>query len=199
MSNQAGKSIPTFPRQLEEILLAGKDHLYFLKLALDEAEKCPPTPTAYCVGCVLVVPPQNIDYSEEPIILATGYTLELPGNTHAEANALSKAKNLSPDALAALFPNAPSPPTLDYLLSRTDVYTTMEPCSVRLSGLSPCAQALIAAKIRRCIIGVGEPADFVNCEGARMLENAGIEVIWVQGLEDKCLAVARKGHGSVKG
>ena len=46
----------------------------------------------------------------------------------------------------------------------------------------------------RCFIGVGEPADFVNCEGAQKLKDAGIEVVWVDGMQDQCLAVARKGH-----
>jgi pyrimidine deaminase RibD-like protein len=61
--------------------------------------------------------------------------------------------------------------------------------------LPPCADALITAKIRRCFIGVGEPDDFVNCEGAQKLKNAGIEVIWLKGLEQECLKAARRGHG----
>jgi len=65
---------------------------------------------------------------------------------------------------------------------------------VRLSGLSPCADALVSAGIRRCFIGVGEPSDFVICEGAEKLKAAGIEVIWLKGLELECLEVARRGH-----
>lgn len=80
------------------------------------------------------------------------------------------------------------------ILARTDVYTTLEPCSIRTSGLSPCADALISAKIRRCFIGVGEPDDFVNCEGAQKLKDAGIQVIWLKGLEQECLKAARRGH-----
>jgi len=127
-----------------------------------------------------------------PTILATGYSRELPGNTHAEANALSKAKNLSSEELRTLFPGQSL--SVDELLLHTDVYTTLEPCSVRTSGLSPCADALISAKVMQCFIGVGEPADFVNCEGAQKLKDAGIEVVWVDGMQDQCLAVARKGH-----
>lgn len=165
------------------------DHLCLLRLALREAEKCDPTPTAFCVGCVIAVqgPPGN-----DPIILATGYSRELPGNTHAEANALSKARALSSSELSALFPT--SLPNADIILTSADVYTTMEPCSVRTSGLAPCADALIAAQINRCFIGVGEPADFVTCEGAQKLKDAGIQVIWIGGLEEECLKVARRGH-----
>lgn len=101
---------------------------------------------------------------------------------------------MSDAALAALFPSAPPPLKLADILANTDVYTTLEPCSVRTSGLSPCADALIAANVRRCYIGVGEPDDFVTCEGARKLKDAGIEVVWLKGFEKECLEAARRGH-----
>ena len=85
---------------------------------------------------------------------------------------------------------------LETVLTCADVYTTLEPCSVRTSGLAPCADALIAARIKRCFIGVGEPDDFVNCEGAQKLKDAGITVVWLKGLEDDCLQAARRGHSS---
>lgn len=142
-----------------------EQNLSFLRMALEEARKCEPTPTAFCVGCVITA---------EDTVLSTGYSRELPGNTHAEANALAKITGPLP--------------------SDVSVYTTMEPCSVRTSGLAPCANALIDAGIKRCYIGVGEPDDFVQCEGAQKLMNAGIEVIWLSGLEAECLEVARRGH-----
>ncbi|KAF8636459.1 hypothetical protein AX17_003275 [Amanita inopinata Kibby_2008] len=167
-------------------------HTEHLRLALQEAEKCEPTPTAFCVGCVLSTtwPPD----SENSVILATGYSRELPGNTHAEANALTKARNLTLPEISSRFPALSAIPSMDELLRNADVYTTMEPCSVRTSGLPPCADALIDAKVKRCYIGVGEPADFVNCEGAQKLKDAGIEVVWVKGLENDCLRAARRGH-----
>lgn len=147
------------------------------------------------MGCVLTVRWPSDD--TQPIILATGYSRELPGNTHAEANALAKLHALSHSELSSLFPSSePSTVHLDDILSRADVYTTLEPCSLRTSGLSPCADALIAAKVRRCFIGVGEPDDFVKCEGAQKLKDSGVEVVWIKGLEDDCLKVARRGHDS---
>lgn len=165
----------------------------FLRLALEEARKCTPAPTAFCVGCVLTVtyPPGS---GVETIVLARGYSRELPGNTHAEANALTKARELTSEQLLALFPAAEPTVTVDTILSHADIYTTMEPCSIRTSGLAPCADAVIAAGIKRCFIGVGEPDDFVKCEGAQKLKDAGVEVIWLAGLEQECLAVARMGR-----
>lgn len=138
-------------------------------------------PSAFCVGCVLVF---------DDVVVATGYSRELPGNTHAEANALTKLETMSQSELENLFPSKKI--GMEELLASLDVYTTLEPCSIRTSGLAPCADALIAAKIQRCIIGVGEPDDFVNCEGAQKLIAAGIEVIWFKGLEEECLRAARR-------
>lgn len=129
------------------------------------------------------------------MILAKGYSRELAGNTHAEANALTKARGLSHEQLSEQFPtSAVTGTTIDDVLKHTDVYTTLEPCSVRTSGLTPCADALVASKVPRCFIGVGEPDDFVQCEGAQKLREAGCQVIWVKGLEEECLAAARRGH-----
>ncbi len=173
--------------------LCPEDHLRFLRIALDEARKCQPTPTAFCVGCVITAnwPPS----STTSVVLATGFSRELPGNTHAEANALAKATALTKGELQSLFPAASAEDLeIDNILTHSDIYTTLEPCSVRTSGLAPCANAIIAAKIPRCYIGVGEPDDFVKCEGAQRLKQAGVEVIWLRYFEEECLQVARTGH-----
>uniref|UniRef100_D8PTB4 CMP/dCMP-type deaminase domain-containing protein n=2 Tax=Schizophyllum commune (strain H4-8 / FGSC 9210) TaxID=578458 RepID=D8PTB4_SCHCM len=163
-----------------------------MRLALAEAARCEPTPTAFCVGCVLAYrDPSN----SEPAVLSTGYSRELPGNTHAEANALTKLCALTPAEVAARLPSFdPSKASVDDILRQVDVYTTLEPCSIRTSGLAPCADALIAAGVRRCFIGVGEPDDFVQCEGARKLKDAGVEIVWLKGMEEECLSAARRGH-----
>ena len=148
-----------------------------MRQALSEARKCTHVPTAFCVGCVIVVYPD-----EQGIVLSTGYSRELAGNTHAEANALQKARMLQ---------TIPRSSTLSTLLHTASVYTTLEPCSVRTSGLAPCANALVDAGVKEVIIGVKEPDDFVTCEGVKVLRDGGVEVKWVKGLEEECLRVAR--------
>ncbi|KAF9651550.1 cytidine deaminase-like protein [Thelephora ganbajun] len=169
------------------------EHLAFMKIALKEANKCIPTPTAFCVGCVIVVPVRSATDAEEKVVLSTGYSRELEGNTHAEANALAKARGLSSAQLEEFFPEGiPSDGGVGGLLKEADVYTTLEPCSVRTSGLPACADALVGAQVRRCYIGVGEPDDFVICEGADKLTRSGVGVIWLKGLEQECLDAARR-------
>lgn len=148
-----------------------EEHVIIMRQALSEAlsDGCVPVQNAFCVGCVLVARVPGM----EAATLATGYSRELPGNTH---NALTKARNLSRSHLAALFPSADPTPSIEDLLRYTDAYTTLERCSVRTSGLPACADALIGAGIKRCFIGVGEPDDFVKCEEERKLRDAGVGV-----------------------
>lgn len=177
----------------DRMIFDNSEHLAFMKIALAEAHKCIPTSTAFCVGCVIVVPVHSATRAEEKMILSTGYSREMEGNTHAEANALTKARDRSPPELENFFPEGiPSGGGVEKLLKESDVYTTLEPCSVRTSGLPPCADALVDAQVRRCFIGVAEPDDFVTCEGAEKLRKSGIEVVWLKGLEQECLNAARR-------
>ena len=157
----------------------------YMRLALALAEKSPPQPSNFRVGAVLV------DEAEAQI-LATGYTLELPGNTHAEQCCLRKfasAHNMSEEAVPDLLPQA------------TAIYTTMEPCGMRLSGNLPCVDRIIRTKqgknggIKKVYHGVEEPETFVGeNKGRAKLEEAGIECIHVPGLEEEILKVATAGH-----
>ncbi|RCH90311.1 DRAP deaminase [Rhizopus azygosporus] len=135
--------------------------LQFMNTCIQEANKSIPAPAAYCVGAALVKQGQ---------LLSTGYSRELPGNTHAEECALAKT---------AVDPTGAT------------MYTTMEPCSKRLSGNRPCVDRIIEAKIKRVVMGVREPPDLVNCEGVALLERHGIEVAIVPGVEEACLAPNR--------
>lgn len=159
-------------------------HSNYMRLALDEARKSSPKPTNYCVGAVLV----DADRDE---ILSTGYTLELPGNTHAEQCCLEKladAKGLAEEDLGVVLPD------------NTVIYTTMEPCIERLSGNLPCADRILRIRsgskgIQIVYSGVQEPDTFVQKNAGRLkLEAAGIQCVLVPGFEDEILAIATAGH-----
>lgn len=157
-----------------------------MRLALAEARKSTPVPTAFCVGALVVSSPSA---SHPARVLATGYSRELPGNTHAEQCALDKLAASSTSSSSSFA--GPHP-----LLDGASLYTTMEPCSTRLSGNTPCVQRVLATGIRRVFIGCEEPSDFVECEGTRLLRDEGRDVFVVvdphdPGLADECLRVAR--------
>ncbi|GAB5591489.1 hypothetical protein Unana1_06389 [Umbelopsis nana] len=134
--------------------------LHFMRMAIEQANLSQPVESAYCVGAVLV------DATGQ--VLSTGYSRELPGNTHAEQCALDK---LSDSRMA----------------ENAICYTTMEPCSTRLSGNKPCVERLIEAKVKKVIMGVKEPPNFVECSGVDLLRQADIEVLVVPGVEEECL------------
>ena len=74
------------------------------------------------------------------------------------------------------------------------LYTTMEPCSKRLSGNLDCTTRCLSAGVSRVVVGVGEPSKFVECEGTRILKENGIEVSYIQDetLSDLCLGASNK-------
>ncbi|KAF1957083.1 cytidine deaminase-like protein [Byssothecium circinans] len=156
------------------------DHHSHLRHALALAQLSPPKPTNYRVGALLLNPSTST-------ILSTGYTLELPGNTHAEQCCLQK--------YAALH-NLPEERVSEALPPDTVLYTTMEPCNLRLSGNLPCVERIVrAGRIRRVYFGVGEPEEFVGVnEGRKRLRECGVECVKVEGLEEEILEVATAGH-----
>lgn len=145
------------------------------------AKLSPPKPTNFRVGALVV------DYSSNEV-LATGYTLELPGNTHAEQCCFIK--------LAAKH-DVPEERLVEVLPSTLALYTTMEPCSFRLSGNLPCVERVLrlAGSIKKVYVGVQEPKKFVSDNtGEKSLADSGIEVMHVSGLEKDILDVATAGH-----
>ena len=130
-------------------MAAVADDVAFMRAACACAARCVPAPTAYNVGAVLV--------ASDGRVLATGYSRELPGNTHAEECALRKA--------------AGGPVT------GSTLYTTMEPCSRRLSGNAPCVRRVIDAGVARVVLAILEPPRFVaDCTGVEELRAAGVVV-----------------------
>lgn len=190
-------------------------HLTFLRQALELSKSSPPKPTNFRVGAIIVsypLPTQTVPHPT-PSVLSTGYTLELPGNTHAEQCALANlasAHDVSEAELHTLLS-----PELNVTL-----YTTLEPCGKRLSGNLPCVQRIINTRkpisssdetpssatgttttttstsgIQRVIFGAKEPGTFVqDSASCRMLDEAGVPWEYVPGLEREILQVAMAGH-----
>lgn len=126
-------------------------------------------PRYYSVGCVII--------DSENSIRATGFTGEFEyqngsmTSPHAEEVALSKLQK-----------------TQGLIL-----ISSMEPCSERKSGKLSCCSRIIAAGITTVVFGAYEPFDpglKIICKGAELLRQAGIEVVTVPSLAERCLAVA---------
>ena len=185
-------------------MLSTEDHLTYLQQALDLARKSPPRPTNFRVGAILLSDP-TADGSS-PAVLSTGYTLELPGNTHAEQCAIAKLATqagISETELGTI---------LTQEMNAT-LYTTLEPCGKRLSGSLPCVHRIIGTRktttespsrqcskagIRKVIFGAKEPGTFVkDSESCRLMDEAGLEWEYVEGLQDQILQVAKEGHHAV--
>ncbi|PHH88430.1 hypothetical protein CDD83_7542 [Cordyceps sp. RAO-2017] len=176
------------------------DHRATMLQALELAKKSPPRPSNFRVGAILVRldggdghgggGDRGRDSGGGPGVAAQGYTLEWPGNTHAEECCLLKLAeqhSTTEEGLAAV------------MSSPHALYTTMEPCSRRLSGKLPCVERLLRQRswIRKVFVGVQEPQTFVGSNpGRRLLEEGGIQVHHVPGLEQEILAVATAGHVS---
>jgi diaminohydroxyphosphoribosylaminopyrimidine deaminase/5-amino-6-(5-phosphoribosylamino)uracil reductase len=102
------------------------------------------------VGCVLV---------RDGVVIGRGahrYDQKL----HAEAVALAEAKT---GAAAA---NA---------IAGSTAYVTLEPCAHQ-GRTPPCANALVAAGIKRVVVATGDPNPLVNGKGIEILRSAGIAV-----------------------
>ena len=139
----------------------------WMRLAIELAWQCPPSPTAYSVGAVVV------DASGDEI--SRGFSREGDPDVHAEESALGKL------------------PADDPRLAGATIYSTLEPCSQRRSRPRTCTKLIIAAGLRRVVIAWREPTLFVaDCQGCELLAEAGLEVAELPALA--ALAAAPNGH-----
>lgn len=94
-------------------------------------------------------------------LLALGWT-QPGGRPHAETHALQQAGDTARGATA---------------------YVTLEPCAHH-GRTPPCAEALVAAGIARCVIAVEDPDPRVAGRGTAALRQAGIEIALGEGAEE---------------
>lgn len=131
----------------------------WLGLAVSLAQLCPPSPTAFSVGAVIV------DANGREI--SRGYSRENDLHGHAEEVALAKL------------------PPRDPRLAGATLYSSLEPCCRRRSRPRSCTQLILDAGIRRVVIAWREPDTFVSdCQGVEQLTAAGVEVTEIPSLAD---------------
>ena len=170
-------------------IIKARDHQAYMEYALEQARLSPPASTKFCVGAVLVD-------ADENTILSTGYSLELPrdslGNpasTHAEQCCFIKVAQMY---------RLPEERIGEVLPSNTVLYTTMEPCNKRLSGNRTCVERILRLNgaIKVVYVGIREPGVFVGENvGRKRLEDGGVVVEIVEGMQGMILEVSMAGHG----
>jgi len=135
----------------------------WLARTIDLSRRCSPSPSAFCVGAAVV--------AADGTVMATGYSRETSPHAHAEEVALAKIDPADPR------------------LTGATLYSSLEPCRVRASRPTPCAELIIAAGLRRVLIAWLEPPVFAPGGGAALLGEAGITVVEVPGLAAEARAV----------
>jgi diaminohydroxyphosphoribosylaminopyrimidine deaminase/5-amino-6-(5-phosphoribosylamino)uracil reductase len=135
----------------------------WLRAAIALSRSCPPSPSAFCVGALIV--------SRDGTLLARGFSRESDPHDHAEESALAVVDQADPRLPAAT------------------LYSSLEPCRFRASRPRPCAELIIAAGIRRVVIAWLEPPVFAPGGGAELLRAAGITVAEAPDLAAEARAV----------
>ncbi len=136
---------------------------HWLRQAIGLSRQCPPSPSAYCVGAVLV--------SRDGPILATGFSRQHDPHDHAEETALATVRPADPR------------------LPSATLYSSLEPCRFRASRPVPCAELIIAAGLRRVVIAWLEPPVLAPGGGAGLLREAGVTVLQIPELAAEARAV----------
>mgnify|MGYP002879261896 FL=1 len=108
------------------------------------------------VGCILV---------KEDKVVAEGWHDHI-GGLHAEQMAIADAESKG------------------VATRGTTVYVTLEPCN-HFGRTPPCTEALLWAGVSKVVIGAMDPNPTVRGDGARTLEESGVEVV-TGVLEDEC-------------
>jgi riboflavin-specific deaminase-like protein len=142
---------------------AGGADARWLAEAIELSRRCRPSPSAFCVGAVLV--------SADGTVLARGFSRERDPHGHAEEAALASLDSGDPR------------------LASATLYSSLEPCQFRASRPRSCADLIIAAGLRRVVIAWQEPPIFAEGGGAARLREAGITVVEIPEMAAEARAV----------
>lgn len=110
----------------------------------------------------LIVDESTLRENGEPVVLGSGYHVR-PGTDHAEVAALRRLGGRAPGKT---------------------LYVTLEPCN-HVGRTGKCTEAILAAGLRRVIIGMRDPNPRVSGGGLERLQRAGVEVT-VGVLAERC-------------
>lgn len=88
--------------------------------------------------------------------------------------------------------NLPEDRIGEVLSPNTILYTTMEPRNERKSGNRTCVERILRLKgaIKVVYVGIKEPEVFLVNAGRKRLEDAGVLVEMVEGMQDRILKVS---------
>lgn len=120
-----------------------------LSAAIALSEKCKKSDSAFSVGAIIASP--------EGQIVSSGYSREFGRKWHAEEVALSKVSNNK--------------------LREAVLYSSLEPCSIRLSGKKSCCDLILESGITTVVFAAREPATFIIAKGVETLRARNIRVI----------------------
>lgn len=136
--------------------MSDPDDERWMALATSLARLAPPSPAAYSVGAVIL----NAAGTE----VSRGFSREDGDpHVHAEESALGK---LAPG---------------DQVAGGT-LYSTLEPCTKRMSRARSCTELILATGIARVVIAWREPDLFVaDCVGVELLQRAGVAITELPG------------------
>ena len=136
-------------RCARELMQEQKQHWKWMELAISEARSSKNEElTMPKVGAVAVRAGE---------LLSKGHRGELASGDHAEYTVLEKKCR-------------------EMTLSGATVYTTLEPCTTRGVGKTPCAERLQQRKVSRVVIGMLDPDERIRGRGVLALRKANIQV-----------------------
>ncbi len=138
-----------------------------LRRCCELAYLCPASDKAYAVGCVIVNGGE---------VVAEGYSRQGGGNLHAEEVAIDLAERGGKDLVGGV------------------LYSSMQPCGCRLSGVRSCQELILGVGINKVIYCVREPDYFLGHVGDGLLTDNDVEVLYAR----KFLDAVRGANGFVE-